>query len=178
MALIAGGLVACAGSHPAASHVVLVPVEQTKTKFVVPKDAVSITSLLRSIDRFDRLPEQQRHDALSKAEAKYHRHHSAENRLRLGIMYALSSSPADVDRALDLLKGHDWIDGHETYEMLARLVISSLDEQQALQARVAATRQALTAERSQRDQLKRKLNALKAIEESMSNRDGSKEPPP
>jgi hypothetical protein len=178
MALIGGGLVACAGSHPAASHVVLVPVEKTKTKVVTPKDAASIAALLGSIGHFDRLPQQQQHDALREAEAKYHRHHNAENRLRLGLMYALSSTPADVNRALDLLEGHDWVDGHYEYEMLARLTISSLNEQQALQAKVAATRLALAAERSQRNQLKKKLNALKTIEESMSNRDGSKGSPP
>lgn len=164
------GRVACVPKEPTLPPVVVLPAP------AAPPETSPIAGVLDSVGMLLQKPLEAQHAEVTALTHALDRTGLPSDRLRLALILALASPPVgDDDRARALVEARTW--ERAGYETLARFVLQLLHEraERAQDQRDASA--ALDAERMAREDLEKRLEAIKAIETDIGSRDlGTGEP--
>lgn len=174
-AIVLGG---CATPGPAAQHDDTTAIAQPacfapmmKREDTGQEAGAGVSSLLGYARQVRTQPEALQRREVQRAEQALVRRHGAAERLRLGLLLLLPETGfRDVSRARRLLEQTAQTGGSEEQQGLSEILLVLLDERDAEQRAHWSIARQWQHERRTRETLQRKLDALKAIEETLIER--------
>lgn len=161
--IVAALLVGCPRPAPPQPQIVVVPVPTPREPIGIAETVLSAVAAVVALPRERQQEEVERcREALANADF-------ASDRLRLALLLLLGDpSLRDTGEARGLIEGRTW---DPTEETLVRLVLALVDEHDQRLTEGVEAREALATERARRKLLEERLEALKAIETDMGQRE-------